>query len=109
MIIMNNCDNKNYIRIYINLYVHYPEAFLETIINNQLLDYFKRYFNQTNLIIESDVKVNSLPHVEEEEINIEVDYKLDNMINEEVVLKDWKQYIKEFFKGKIKEVDIIIK
>lgn len=42
-------------------------------------------------------------------IKIEVDYKLDNMKNEEVVLKDWKQYIKEFFKGKIKEVDIIIK
>lgn len=108
---IKNCNNKNSIRIYINLYVHYLETFSGTIINDKLLEYFYKYFEKMDLIIKSDVMINSLPHSEKEIINLEIylDSCLNNKISKETMLKDWEQYIKKFFNNEFKEVSIDIK
>ena len=41
---MKKINNQNNINIYINLYVHYPETFNGTIINDKLKKYFDCLF-----------------------------------------------------------------
>lgn len=111
---MKKINNQNDINIYINLYVHYPETFNGTIINDKLKEYFDKYFLSckiinTEIVINSDVMINSLSHFENEivEIKVSFDKQLDNLINKEVIKKEWEQHIKNFFNSNIKEVNIV--
>lgn len=75
--------------IYINIFVHYPETYNETIVSN----IFKEYFKDNNLY----VKVKSAPSNENEMIVV----KTDNQ--EEDLLK-----LKEFIFNHFQIKDILI-
>ena len=58
--------------IYINIFVHYPETYNETIVSN----IFKEYFKDNNLY----VKVKSAPSNENEMIVVKTDNKEEDLL-----------------------------
>lgn len=78
--------------IYINIFIHYPETYNETIISDKIKENFNDY--------DFFVKVKSAPHSENEMIVIEN----KDLINEEKIIK-----IRDFILNYLEIKDILIK
>ena len=88
----------NKFKIYINVYVHYPEVYNETIIGNRLNQYFKRYF------LESDtyIKFYTAPIIENQIMVIET--TLEQSIDIDKFKQEWNEFLLIYFDHQIKEI-----
>ena len=103
--------SKNNFKIYINIYLHYPEVVNSTIINDKINVFFNEYFSNNKLIDSSFdgntyVMINSAPHNENQ--NIEIDVVFSNEIDESLrsgkFESDVKEFLSVYFNKQIKEI-----
>lgn len=90
-----NLDNKT--TIYINMFVHYPEAFNAGSISGK----FKEYL--ANTCQECYVMINSAPSSEEESLKMEI---ITTSENKETITINLKEFIKDYFNNQIRKIDI---
>lgn len=100
--------------INIVLFVHYPEAFNSSVINNKLNNYFVKYFKEAlNLKYDEDCNtvIKTAPHTEKQMITIDVNFKnkIAELINIDKLESEWKEYISNCFNSQIEEIIINIK
>ena len=99
-------------KIYINIFVHYPEVYNANTICEKLNFYFKPLFSDNNLIDYIDncyVMINSAPHNEEELIEVEFNsYKKEMLllIKDTISIKV-EELIMQYFNNQI--TNILIK
>lgn len=104
----------NFINVYIKIFAHYPEIYNATIISDKFNVYFEEYFKVNKPLSseykgDCDVVIKSAPHTEVEMIKIEVIFttNVDETIDKEKVVSEWKTFMLNFFDNHIS--DVIIK
>ena len=104
---------NNTLKINIKIFVHYPEVFNSTVINNRLDEYFCKYFKENKLHDstykgESYVVFKTAPHTENQMAIIDLEFKnqIDESINKEQLISEWKKFISVYFDEQIKDIVI---
>lgn len=103
---------SNKIKVFINIFVYYPEVYNSTVINTRLSKYVNEYFiinNPQNSIFDStNVMIKCAPHNENQMMIIDVNFSngIDESIKKEKLIKDWKEYFYIYFDKQIKEIII---
>ena len=87
----------NTFNIYINVYVHYPEVYNETVIGNRLNKYFNKYFIESNTY----VKFYTAPIDENQIIVIEAMFE---SIDIEKFKQEWNEFLSVYFDRQIGEI-----
>lgn len=96
-----------------NIYVHYPEVYNSSVINNKLENYINDYFKinkpKNSEFDFSYLTIKSAPSNEEQMMVIDIMFLdgIDESINKDRLIKEWKEYFYNYFNNEIK--DIIIK
>lgn len=104
---MSLSDNK--FNIFVNIFVHYPEVYNSTVIERRLNIYFNNYFSSEKKINSElgnvNVMIKSAPHNENQFMNIDVVFTggIDNTLNNQEMLLEWKEYLFIYFDRQIKE------
>ena len=80
--------------IYINVYVHYPELYNETIVSSKLDQYFKES--------ETYVKFHTSPATENQIIVIET--TIEKLVDIDKLKQQWNEYLLVYFNHEIKEI-----
>ncbi len=88
----------NRINIFINVYVHYPEVYNETIVSSKLDQYFKGYFKES----ETYVKFHTSPATENQIIVIET--PIEKIVDIDKLKQQWNEYLLVYFNHEIKEI-----
>lgn len=95
-----------------NLYVHYPEVYNASVINNKLENYINDYFKinkpKNSEFDFSYLTIKSAPSNEEQMMVIDVMFLdgIDESINKDRLIKEWKEYFYNYFNNEIKEIII---
>lgn len=103
----------NKIKLFMNIYVHYPEVYNSSVINNKLENYINDYFKinkpKNSEFDFSYLTIKSAPSNEEQMMVIDIMFLdgIDESINKDRLIKEWKEYFYNYFNNEIK--DIIIK
>lgn len=105
-----NLNEKKDVLIFINMYVHYQEAYNANTISNS----FNNYYFEHKLLNSLDnpkcyVMINSAPHSEEESIKIEISLNQNDFekLEKEMVILNIKEFVKTYFKGQIKVIEVL--
>jgi len=102
----------NKIKVFMNLYVHYPEVYNASVINNKLENYINDYFKinkpKNSEFDFSYLTIKSAPSNEEQMMVIDVMFLdgIDESINKDRLIKEWKEYFYNYFNNEIKEIII---
>lgn len=92
----------------ITVYAHYPQGYNGTIINDKVLDYMKKNYTLENdeIEIKSDTVIKTSPHNESEMIIVTVNGEMlmDKQIK--FINQKFKEFLIEYFCGKITEIVI---
>lgn len=102
----------NKIKVFMNLYVHYPEVYNASVINNKLENYINDYFKinkpKNSEFDFSYLTIKSAPSNEEQMMVIDVMFLdgIDESINKDRLIKEWKEYFNNYFNNEIKEIII---
>ena len=88
----------NRINIFINVYVHYPEAYNETIVSSKLDSYFEEYFKES----QTYVKFHTAPANENQIIVIEA--SIEKIVDIDKLKLQWNEYLLVYFNHEIKEI-----
>lgn len=95
------------IKIYINLFVHYPNAYS----SNMITEKFNNHLIKEDLYLiynpKCYVMVNSAPHSEEESIKIEISsLQKDILNNNEDIILDLKEFTQGYFNNQINNIEV---
>ena len=102
-----NKNNISEIKIYINIFVHYPNAWS----TNAIAENFNKHFTNENLYSiynpKCFVMVNSAPHSVEESLNIEISFSQKDVlyITEDIIL-DLREFARVYFNHKINNIEV---
>ena len=103
----------NILHINIKVFVHYPEVYNCTVINNRFNKYFDNYFEDNELIHskyegECYFVFKTAPSFENQMIviNLEFTDKVDGSINKDKIELEWKEFISVYFDRQIKDIII---
>lgn len=88
----------NTFNIYINVYVHYPEVYNETVIGNRLNKYFNKYFIGSN----THVKFHTAP-IDENQIMV-IETTIEQSIDIEKFKQEWNEFLSVYFDHQIEEI-----
>ena len=80
--------------IYVNVYVHYPEVYNETVVENRLNKHFKKYFIESSVY----VKFHTAPINENQIMVIETSFDIENY------KQQWNDFLIKYFDYQIKEI-----
>ena len=80
--------------IYIDVYVHYPEVYNETIIQDRLNKYFRKYFIDSNTYI----KFSTAP-INETQIMV-----IQAPVDVEDYKQQWNEFLLSYFDHQVKEI-----
>ena len=80
--------------IYIDVYVHYPEVYNETIIQDRLNKYFRKYFIDSNTYI----KFSTAPINETQIMVIQAPVDVENY------KQQWNEFLLSYFDHQVKEI-----
>lgn len=104
---------NNTLKINIKIFVHYPEVFNSTVISDRLDHYFDKYFKENRLhnsIYKGECYVvfKTAPHTENQMaiIDLEFENKIDESINKDQLISEWKNFISVYFDEQIKDIVI---
>jgi hypothetical protein len=104
---------NNIFNIYIKVFVHYPEVYNCTVINDRFDKYFDKYFKINELLNSKYegkcyVTFKTAPHNENQMIVIDLEFtdKLDESINKDKIELEWKEFISVYFDKQINDIII---
>lgn len=88
----------NEFKIYVNVYVHYPEVYNEVVIERRLNKYFKQYF------LESDtyIKFHTAPISEDQMMIIET--TLEQSMDIDKYKQEWNKFLTTYFDHQVREI-----
>ena len=96
--------------IYVNIYVHHPEVYNSTVINDRLTKYFKEFFINnkpvnSNFNGNTYVMFKSAPSNENQMMRIEYEFsnEVDDSINNSLNIEKWEDFLFIYFDKQIKE------
>ena len=103
----------NILHINIKVFVHYPEVYNDTVINNRLNKFFDKFFKENELqhskyVGECYLVFRTAPHCENQMMVIDLEFKdkVDESINKDKIELEWKEFISVYFDRQIKEIII---
>jgi hypothetical protein len=104
---------SNNFNVFINIFVHYPEVYNSTVINNKLNNYIKKYFSNNkplNSVFNGNtyVMIKTAPHNENQVIIIDIEFsnQVDESILNSNIMLEWKEYFGVYFDKQIQEIYI---
>lgn len=105
---MNLYETKD-VKVFVNMFVHYREAFNGYAISNS----FNKYFMEEKLLHlvndpDFNIMINSAPHYEDQSIKIQIilSQNVYDSLEKEKIILNLKGFVVEYFNNQLKLIDV---